>query len=114
MQVPNFDSYDNDISFQLPWEKDRHLFSLWKNGKTGYPWIDAAMNQLHREGWIHLCLRYNYNIVCVLIISTKFNITNYTLLPDSYFLYYLSSWFKCLRGQHRDNNIYDNYGYIPR
>ena len=57
MQTPNFDSYDNDISFQLPWEEDLHLFALWKNGKTGYPWIDAAMRQLHREGWIHLCLR---------------------------------------------------------
>lgn len=56
-QVPNFDCYDNHISFQLPWEKDNHLFSLWKNGRTGYPWIDAAMRQLQKEGWIHLCLR---------------------------------------------------------
>ena len=57
LQVPNFDCYDNHISFQLPWEEDNHLFTLWKSGKTGYPWIDAAMRQLQKEGWIHLCLR---------------------------------------------------------
>lgn len=22
-------------------------------GQTGYPWIDACMNQLRQEGWIH-------------------------------------------------------------
>ncbi|KAJ8315277.1 hypothetical protein KUTeg_007427 [Tegillarca granosa] len=28
------------------------MFSLPK-GQTGYPWIDACMNQLRQEGWIH-------------------------------------------------------------
>lgn len=63
IQVPNFDCYcQNPICLQLPWEKDPCLFRLWKEGRTGYPWIDAAMRQLRKEGWIHHCLR----LVCVL------------------------------------------------
>ncbi|ORY06123.1 cryptochrome-2 [Clohesyomyces aquaticus] len=31
-----------------------HLFFLrWKEGRTGFPWIDALMRQLKQEGWIH-------------------------------------------------------------
>ena len=33
------------------------MFALWREGRTGYPWIDAALRQLHREGWIHNYLR---------------------------------------------------------
>ena len=28
-------------------------FQRWKWGKTGFPWIDALMRQLRKEGWIH-------------------------------------------------------------
>lgn len=28
-------------------------FQRWKWGRTGFPWIDALMRQLRREGWIH-------------------------------------------------------------
>jgi len=28
-------------------------FLAWKEGCTGYPWIDAMMIQLNKEGWIH-------------------------------------------------------------
>lgn len=28
-------------------------FKRWKNGITGFPWIDALMRQLKQEGWIH-------------------------------------------------------------
>ncbi|PBP28602.1 cryptochrome-2 [Diplocarpon rosae] len=28
-------------------------FQRWKNGMTGFPWIDALMRQLRQEGWIH-------------------------------------------------------------
>ncbi|CAD0110719.1 unnamed protein product [Aureobasidium uvarum] len=28
-------------------------FKRWRNGKTGFPWIDALMRQLALEGWIH-------------------------------------------------------------
>ncbi|KAF2139579.1 uncharacterized protein K452DRAFT_360356 [Aplosporella prunicola CBS 121167] len=28
-------------------------FQRWKQGRTGFPWIDALMRQLKVEGWIH-------------------------------------------------------------
>lgn len=59
-QVPNYDTIENNpICLRLPWEHDSDMFSRWKEGRTGYPWIDAAMRQLHKEGWIHHCLRYS-------------------------------------------------------
>ncbi|KAF2249461.1 Cryptochrome/photolyase FAD-binding domain-containing protein [Trematosphaeria pertusa] len=29
------------------------FFQRWKEGRTGFPWIDALMRQLRQEGWIH-------------------------------------------------------------
>ncbi len=37
----------------IPWSRDKELLEAWKNGQTGYPWIDACMVQLKQEGWIH-------------------------------------------------------------
>ena len=37
----------------IPWSHDEKLLEAWKNGQTGYPWIDACMMQLKTEGWIH-------------------------------------------------------------
>eukprot|EP00731_Ephydatia_muelleri_P029725 Em0021g248a len=58
LQIPNFDtSVNNPICIPYPWDNDYSAFRLWKEGKTGYPWIDAAMRQLNKEGWIHHHLR---------------------------------------------------------
>ena len=37
----------------ISWSSDEVLLEAWKNGQTGYPWIDACMVQLKEEGWIH-------------------------------------------------------------
>lgn len=37
----------------LAWENDRRLFSLWCEGRTGYPIVDAGMRQLNETGWMH-------------------------------------------------------------
>jgi deoxyribodipyrimidine photo-lyase len=37
------------MRYDAPGEK----FEAWKKGKTGYPFVDAAMRQLVREGWMH-------------------------------------------------------------
>lgn len=37
----------------LEWENDETLFAAWKEGRTGYPLVDAAMRQLAQEGWMH-------------------------------------------------------------
>lgn len=37
----------------MHWEKDTSGLDAWKDGKTGYPVVDAAMRQLKEEGWMH-------------------------------------------------------------
>ncbi|MBW0469471.1 hypothetical protein O181_009186 [Austropuccinia psidii MF-1] len=36
----------------------------WREGMTGFPWIDAIMRQLNREGWIHHLARHS--VACFL------------------------------------------------
>jgi cryptochrome len=38
---------------QVPWDANDEALTKWKTGQTGYPWIDACMMQLQKEGWIH-------------------------------------------------------------
>jgi len=35
------------------WLDDADTIEAWKEGRTGYPVVDAAMRQLLQEGWIH-------------------------------------------------------------
>jgi deoxyribodipyrimidine photo-lyase len=37
----------------LAWRVDPGGFAAWAEGRTGYPFVDAAMRQLRMEGWIH-------------------------------------------------------------
>ena len=37
----------------MDWSNDKDLLQAWKDGKTGYPIVDAAMRQLLAEGWMH-------------------------------------------------------------
>lgn len=41
-------AYDN-----IRWINDEKDFEAWKNGKTGYPIVDAGMNQLNQTGYMH-------------------------------------------------------------
>jgi len=49
-------------SFQPPfrklrWENREEYFEAWKQGRTGFPIVDAAMRQLNQTGWMHNRLR---------------------------------------------------------
>ncbi len=35
------------------WREDERAADAWREGRTGYPVIDAAMRQLRHEGWMH-------------------------------------------------------------
>jgi len=37
----------------LRWRNDPEEFAAWKEGKTGYPIVDAGMRQLRETGWMH-------------------------------------------------------------
>lgn len=47
-----------DIEFQqkrrgLSWDNNQKHLEAWKEGRTGYPIVDAGMRQLKEEGWMH-------------------------------------------------------------
>ncbi|MBA2471536.1 MAG: deoxyribodipyrimidine photo-lyase [Pseudonocardiales bacterium] len=35
------------------WRRDDAAARAWRDGRTGYPIVDAGMRQLHQEGWMH-------------------------------------------------------------
>lgn len=37
----------------LVWRDDEQSLTVWKQGRTGLPWIDAGMRQLLEQGWMH-------------------------------------------------------------
>ncbi len=37
----------------FPWANDPGALRAWQRGQTGYPWIDAGMQQLWHTGWMH-------------------------------------------------------------
>ncbi|MDW8436480.1 MAG: deoxyribodipyrimidine photo-lyase [Chloroherpetonaceae bacterium] len=41
----------------LRWENREDCFEAWKEGRTGFPIVDAAMRQLNETGWMHNRLR---------------------------------------------------------
>ncbi|EGD83498.1 DNA photolyase [Salpingoeca rosetta] len=57
--VKNFDRMEgNRICRQIDWDTNDALLAAWENARTGYPWIDACMTQLRREGWLHHLARH--------------------------------------------------------
>ncbi|KAJ4794143.1 Cryptochrome-1 [Rhynchospora pubera] len=37
----------------FPWVIDETLFKAWRQGRTGYPLVDAGMRELWATGWLH-------------------------------------------------------------
>ncbi|KAE8821211.1 (6-4)DNA photolyase [Hordeum vulgare] len=63
--TPNFDHMEgNPICKQIPWRESEELFVAWRDGRTGYPWIDAIMIQLRKWGWMHHLARHS--VACFL------------------------------------------------
>ena len=38
---------------RLEWEDDHAAFDAWREGRTGFPVVDAGMRQLRHRGWMH-------------------------------------------------------------
>ncbi|MFM1985731.1 MAG: hypothetical protein RLZZ295_897 [Actinomycetota bacterium] len=45
--------YYSEKFAQMRYDKPGAQFEAWCEGKTGYPFVDAAMRQLALEGWMH-------------------------------------------------------------
>ena len=64
-KIKNFDRVaGNRICRQIDWDFNEEYICAWKEGRTGYPWIDACMKQLHKEGWMHHLARHS--VACFL------------------------------------------------
>jgi deoxyribodipyrimidine photo-lyase len=37
----------------ISWSRAEFAFDAWREGRTGFPLVDAGMRQLRREGWMH-------------------------------------------------------------
>jgi deoxyribodipyrimidine photo-lyase len=61
----------------FPWENNPRHYLAWCDGKTGFPLIDAAMNQLNQTGYMHNRLR-----MLVASFLTKHLLTDYHLGED--------------------------------
>ena len=42
---------------RLEWPNDESLFAAWREARTGYPLVDAAMRQINQTGYMHNRLR---------------------------------------------------------
>ena len=69
-----------DYSKAIKWRYDENEFIAWKEGKTGFPIVDAAMRQLMHEGWMHNRLR-----MVVAMFFTK-NMLHDWRLGEAYFM----------------------------
>ena len=38
---------------RVAWDDNDHAFQAWCEGRTGFPFVDAAMRQLNQTGWMH-------------------------------------------------------------
>jgi deoxyribodipyrimidine photo-lyase len=45
----DYKSYENPIE----WDDDEELLQAWRDGRTGYPIVDAGMRQLRAEAYMH-------------------------------------------------------------
>ncbi|MFY9655943.1 MAG: deoxyribodipyrimidine photo-lyase [Methylocystis sp.] len=51
---PDLPAIPLDKSFaRFPWREDKQQLQAWREGRTGYPLVDAAMRELWRTGYMH-------------------------------------------------------------
>ncbi len=49
----------------FPWHLDEGYFKAWRQGRTGYPLVDAGMRELWATGWLHNRIRVVVSSFCV-------------------------------------------------
>lgn len=49
----------------FPWRVDESFFKVWRQGRTGYPLVDAGMRELWATGWLHNRVRVIVSSFCV-------------------------------------------------
>ncbi|XP_057531201.1 cryptochrome-1 [Amaranthus tricolor] len=57
----------NNLKY-FPWNSDQALFKAWRQGRTGYPLVDAGMRELWATGWTHNRMRVIVSSFCVKVL----------------------------------------------
>lgn len=61
--TPKFDEMEgNNLCIQLPWDKNEAFLTAWREGNTGYPWVDAIVRQCRKDGWAHFMARQSIGV----------------------------------------------------
>ena len=54
LRAPGMDREPLNARFErMPWREDSEDFAAWREGRTGFPLVDAGMRQLAQTGWMH-------------------------------------------------------------
>jgi deoxyribodipyrimidine photo-lyase len=54
LRAPEMDREPLNARFaRMPWREDSEDFAAWREGRTGFPLVDAGMRQLAETGWMH-------------------------------------------------------------
>ena len=61
----------NPICINIPWYDNDKQLEAYMNGNTGYPFIDAGVRQMKKEGWTHHIVR---NALSMFL--TRYNVKN--------------------------------------
>ena len=79
---PFFGEMDrNPICINIPWYENESQLGAYLAGNTGYPFIDAGVGQLKKEGWTHHIVR---NALSMFLTRYYFLMNNSSL---TYILY---------------------------
>ncbi len=53
VELPDLRTRAMKPDHEIAWIRDDHGTAAWRDGRTGYPVVDAGMRQLARTGWMH-------------------------------------------------------------
>lgn len=53
MELQRGVAYLEHVDKGIPWSYDKRVFEAWKQGRTGFPLVDAGMRQLNTTHWMH-------------------------------------------------------------
>lgn len=111
--TPNFNKMvGNSLCKQIDWERNPVLIAAWREGRTGYPFIDAIMTQLRTDGWIHHLARHA--VACFLTRGDLYQhweeglkVFEQLLLDGDYALNCANwQWLSCSRFFHQYHRVY--------
>lgn len=90
----------------VPWTTNEKWLTAWKEGKTGFPLVDAAMRQLNQTGYMH-----NRGRMLVASFLSKILLINWRE-GEKYFATKLVDYDIASNNLNWQNTVFDNLPYV--